>query len=244
MLFALTAASAAGPGLRAQSVLMQGRDSVLQGGHSRVEGRVLSAANGQPLPMARVEIIDLRRVTITDETGAFHFERVANGEHPLRVSMVGHKPHSRPLVVGSATPIEVRLVDDAVLLAGLVVSANRFESRLNAVPYAVHAFDKREVLSSAASDAEQFVRSRVGLYEAPCRRATQIRCFRIRGAVVQPAVYIDDQPAPSGLDMLSSIDRSEINRVEIIQGGSMIRVYTDHFMEWAARTRYRPPPIH
>jgi hypothetical protein len=71
--------------------------------------------------------------------------------------------------------------------------------------------------------------------------ATQ--CFSIRGASVEPRVYIDDAHMAGGIDMLANIPREEINRVEVIRSGSVIRVYTDNFMEWAARHNYRPPPL-
>lgn len=227
----------------AQSVPSQGQANVQSRRQARVAGRVLSQANGNPLAYATVELTDLRRSTLTDENGNFVFDRVPAGEHPLSVRMVGYQAHSRPVSADDAAAVEVRLADDPVLLAGITVTTNRFEQRIRTVPYAVRVQGKRDVYATAASDAEEFVRARSGLMRVECADRTRKDCFLIRGRVGRPVVYIDDAPAPGGVEMLAMIPRQEISRVEFIRSGSIIRVYTERFMEWAARHNYRPTPL-
>ena len=228
---------AAGTALHAQTVPISGQASAPGSRQDQVEGTVVDARTGKPLALVIVEIPRLRRTTITDDAGRFRFDDVPAGEHGMRVRLVGYQAHSRPVQPGQATPIEVRLSEDPVLLAGLTVTVNRFDSRMKAVPYAVRVMDKREVAGSAANDAAEFVVRRAGMFRTNCRSNRQTNCFSIRGSAVEPRVYIDDAHAPAGIDMLANIPREEINRVEVI------RVYTDRFMEWAARNNYRPVPL-
>jgi hypothetical protein len=211
-------------------------------GRTHVQGRVLDAASGRPLILASVEIPELKRYTTTDTEGRFRFDRVPAGEHGLVVRLVGYREHSRPVSTASDA-IEVRMSEDPVLLTGLTVTVNRFDSRMKAVPYAVRVLDKREVANSAANDAAEFVVRRAGLISTRCRSMLQTSCYLIRGSSVEPRVYIDDAHMAGGIDMLANIPREEINRVEVIRSGSVIRVYTDNFMVWAARHNYKPIPL-
>ncbi len=231
----------AGTALQAQTVPASGQESARASGQGRaqLQGRVLDPS-GRPLVLATVEIPVLKRVTTTDTEGRFRFERLPAGEHGMVVRLLGFREHSRPVTTES--PVEVRLEEDPVLLTGLTVTVDRFQSRMNAVPYAVRVMDKREVANSAADDAEQFVVRRAGLISTRCRTMLQIQCYLIRGVPTEPRVYIDDAHVGGGVAMLANIPREEISRVEVIQNGAVIRVYTDNFMVWAARNNYRPMP--
>jgi hypothetical protein len=231
--------------LYAQTVPASGQENARASGQARtqLQGRVLDATNGRPLVLATVEIPALKRVTTTDTEGRFRLDRIPAGEHGMLVRLVGYREHSRPVTTASEGPIEVRLAEDPVLLTGLTVTANRFEVRMKSVPYAVRVLDKREVAGSGANDAEEFVVRRAGLISTRCRSIRQVACYLIRGSSVEPRVYIDDAHAALGIPMLANIPREEINRVEVLRNGSIIRVYTDRFMEWAARHNYRPMPL-
>ena len=237
------ALSAAGTTLHAQTVPASGQQDAAASRQSDLEGTVVDSRTGRPLALATVEIPLLRRSTVTDEAGKFRLERMPPGEHGMRVRLVGYQAHSRPVQTGQEAPIEVRLAEDPVLLAGLTVTVNRFDRRTKSVPYSVRVLGKRDVYGSASSDAADFVLSRGGMFRTPCRRGFQSYCVYVRGSTVVPRVYLDDVPAAGGIDMLAMVPREEINRVEVIQNGTVIRVYTDRFMEWAARHNYRPMPL-
>jgi hypothetical protein len=237
------AACAATTGLQAQSVPSGGQANARSSGQLYIEGRVLTSA-GAPLALASVEIAALDIATLTNDEGRFRLEGVTPGTHPVIVGLMGYETRVVTVEVGSgAAPLEVRLTPDPVMLERITVTANRFEARMRGVPFSVRVMDKREVMGSAAPDAANFVSRRGGLVPAPCRNRTQTDCVQVRGISVQPRVYINDFPAVGGLAMLGVIPAQEISRVEVIQGGAMIRVYTDEFMEWAAKHNYRPVPI-
>lgn len=237
------AACAATNGLHAQSVPSGGQANARSSGQTYVEGRVLTA-DGAPLALASVEIASLDRMTMTNDEGRFRLQGVTPGTHPLLVALMGYETRVVTVEVGSgAAPVEIRLTPDPVMLQRITVTANRFERRMKGVPYSVRVMDKREVLGSAAPDAAYFVTRHGGLIPVPCRSRAETDCVRVRGIITQPRVYINDFPAVGGLTMLGVIPAEEVNRIEVIQGGAMVRVYTDEFMQWAAKNNYRPIPI-
>ncbi|HEX8360507.1 MAG TPA: carboxypeptidase-like regulatory domain-containing protein [Longimicrobium sp.] len=234
---------AAGATLQAQTVPASGRENATPSGPQELEGRVLDARTGRPLPLATVEIPRLRRSTVTDDEGRFDFGRVPAGEHGIVVRLVGYNSHSLPVEARSGAPVEVRLAEDPVLLTGLTVTVNRFDRRTRSVPYSVHVHTKRDVYNSAARDAAEFVIRRANMIRTACRSMWQSQCFSIQGTSTEPRVYIDDVFMAGGMDILAVIPREDVNRVEVIRSGTVIRVYTDRFMEWAARSNYRPLPL-
>ncbi len=233
----------AGTSLHAQAVPSMGQEIARPSGQARtdLEGVVLDARTGKPLGMATIEIPQLRRSTVTDSEGRFQIARIPTGEYGMVVRLVGYRAHSRPIAALDGAPVEVRLAEDPVLLKGLTVTVNRFDRRMRAVPYAVQVHTKADVYNSAAPDAAEFVIRRAGMFRTTCP-GVQNQCFSIRGTSTSPRVYVDDAFMAGGIDMLHNIPREEINRVEVIRSGTVIRVYTDHFMEWAARRNYRPTP--
>jgi hypothetical protein len=69
-----------------------------------------------------------------------------------------------------------------------------------------------------------------------------LNCVNSRGATIPARVYIDEVRMPD-LEVLSLYTPAEVASVEVFRNGEQIRVYTRWFMEWAARTNYRPLPL-
>lgn len=75
--------------------------------------------------------------------------------------------------------------------------------------------------------------------------ATSVRaigsvCFFVRGREAESMVYVDEMPVIGGLDYLDVLRPHELYMVEVYGQGRHIRVYTNHFMERAAKKRLRP----
>lgn len=232
-------------GASAQGVPSQGQPTVQPEGQDRIrlEGRVVSAATGAPLPFARVEIPELRRRTVADAEGRFRLDRIPPGEHTIHAEVIGYRVHERAVVARADAPVELRLQEDAVVLKGLTVTSDRFASRLRAYSYPYRVLDRAAIAQSGASDVRHLIATRAGLLTVTCGRVGSDLCVRRRGGVFRPVVYIDDALRPAGLDELTLMSAGEISRVEVLRGGLQIRVYTEQFTEWAARNDYRPAPF-
>ncbi|HEX8431129.1 MAG TPA: carboxypeptidase regulatory-like domain-containing protein [Longimicrobium sp.] len=179
----------------------------------RLEGRVLSADDGRPLGLAAVEVAGLQQVT--DEQGRFSFDRVPAGEHEMMVERLGYGESTQAVRVDGAGPVEVRLTADAELLRGIEKATDRLEYRIRRGMSLWRVLDKREVVA---------------------------RCWACANERLVTRLYVDDFPA-AGITMLQNLPTIGIARVEMLGDGSTVRVYTDQFMEWAARTNYQPRPL-
>ena len=71
-------------------------------------------------------------------------------------------------------------------------------------------------------------------------RAIGSVCFFVRGREAESMVYVDEMPVIGGLDYLDVLRPHELYMVEVYGQGRHIRVYTNHFMERAAKKRLRP----
>jgi hypothetical protein len=61
--------------------------------------------------------------------------------------------------------------------------------------------------------------------------------------VIQPTVYIDDQPAMGGVDQLTMFQPGQMHHVEVYGMGQMIRVYTEQYVEAVAKGERRIAPL-
>ena len=86
---------------------------------------------------------------------------------------------------------------------------------------------------AATSDPGWFVSSRLGLITCP---DGMWGCFWRRGRVVPVNVYIDDRPAFGGMDELRGYSLDDFQLIEVVRSCAMVRAYTTHFMERAARS--------
>jgi TonB-dependent receptor len=73
-----------------------------------VEGRVVDAASGEPLPGAKIVVTGSATESSTDRDGVFRLPRVAAGEQTIAVTYLGHRDET---VVISVTPGTVRRLD-------------------------------------------------------------------------------------------------------------------------------------
>lgn len=228
----------------AQGVPSGGQGSVQSQGQARVRivSRVVSMQTGQPLAFARVDIDALDRHTLTDANGTFRLERVPAGDHILRAELLGYQAHAWKVVANEDAAMEMRLREDALMLQGLTVTADRFRDRLRSFAYPFRVLDRAAIAGSGASDVRNLIATRAGLVTVSCGKSISF-CVRVRGAVVRPTVYVDDALRPAGVEELTLMSPSEITRVEVLRGGVQIRVYTEQFTEWAARNDYRPRPF-
>lgn len=169
--------------------------------------------DGRPLGLAAVEVAGLQQVT--DEEGRFRFDRVPAGEHELLVERLGYGESAQPVRVDGGGPVEVRLTADEALVRGLAEATDRLEYRIRRGMSLWRVLDKREVVA---------------------------RCWACVNERLATRLYVDDFPA-GGIATLQNLPTIGIARVEMLGNGSTVRVYTDRFMEWAARTSYQPRPL-
>ena len=215
---------------------------------STIVGHVLDSQQGMPLAGVFVEIVD-GPSSFTDERGRFSFDDLAPGPWVLRASRLGY--HGVDLQVEDLieNQVLVPLVPDPVLLEGLEVTLNRLEERRTSLPYSVR-FIPEEDLRYSIRNVADVISDRAGFQVFPCSDGPTLPgarvvgglglCARIRGTVDSLYVYVDDMRRYGGLVELATYQARDLNSVEVITSCRMIRLYTNSFIAFLARTG-RPP---
>jgi hypothetical protein len=198
---------------------------------------------GQPLAGAFVSLDGSEWGSLTDEAGRFRIPDVDGGRIALTVEQLGYDTLRWEGPVAAGEPLALRLTARPVVLEGLHVVADRFESRRRGAATTVRWFDRAALATSPQETALDFVTARAGVARAACHGWWSSRCLIVRGRLTEPSVWVDEVPMSGGIDYLDTVHPYELYMVEVYAGGRVIRAYTNHFMERAAKTRLMPVPI-
>lgn len=237
----LAAFFALGPLLLAAPVplLSQDRDP----SEITVIGLVTDQNTEMPVPGVLVEVEGTDRRVLTDSTGIFRIEGVSSGLKTLVLTRLGYAETQVHVTPRPGEPLRVPMIPRAIELEAVAVRVDRLERRLKAIPYSVRAFELDDIVTSAASNPWDFIRTRYSLFDVDCGGDFFERCIRWRGRTIRPTIVIDERPAFGGIDELTSYPLHDIYRIEVIRRGAMIRVYTLWFMEDLAEGRRRLFPV-
>ena len=208
-----------------------------------LRGLVMDELSGQPLHGAFVTPTGSDTGYLTDSTGVFLLKVArSNSAYALSAEQLGYVSAQFSVSTADAEGmIELRLVPDPVVLQGLHVLTDRFQSRRRAVATPVRSFDRGDLLRASSFDVADHLRYHSGIFVTACR-GTRL-CVRSRGRVVQPRIYIDEMPVYGGLDQLALYAPQDLYLLEVYGNGRMIRAYTEGFMTRYAKQGGRLFPI-
>lgn len=201
----------------------------------RIEGRIVTADEGSPLPSATVEIEgrDQPEGTATDADGHFVLTDLSPGRTTLQVRHVGYATTTRRVKVraGQITRLTVELESVTVELAGLEITGATRGERAD-LPGAASKVDAAELAQMDPIGTQAALKHVPGVYGltddgmAQTRMSVGIRGLQPRRT--QRVLVMEDgmpiQPAPyvfSPLYYNSPIER--IKEIEVIKGSSTIR---------------------
>lgn len=205
-----------------------------------VVGSVVDAENGQALIGAWVAIEGSDWGSVTDDRGRFRIPDMTEGTLSLTVEQLGYETLTWQGDVRAGVPLALRAEPEPMVLEGLQVVTDRFETRRRAVATSVFAFGPKELSTTSQRTALEFVEVRSGASSVRCNGRRGDTCLYVRGRVVEPVVYLDEMPVLGGLEYLDAFRPHELYMVELYSGGRHIRAYTPRFMERAAKSRLTP----
>ena len=212
--------------------------------HARIVGVVVDASTEMPLTGAYVSAEGSDWGSLTTDDGWFVLCEIEAGTHLVTVERLGYAPLESQ--VEAAAPwdrVALRMQPDPILLEGLEIITDRFERRRRAVETSVSTFDQEDLARSSYWSAAVFVDLYAGVFTTPCGGST---CVYYRGYArgpLEPDVYLDDVRMIGGWYQLEAIPTNQLYMIEVYAGGTHIRAYTHHFMEYAAKVRLEPAVI-
>lgn len=208
-----------------------------------LSGRVVDAASGAPLPGAHVRIAGLDRDAVTGSDGEFLVRGLPPGVHTIRVRLIGYHYAEQSIELTVSRTLAVSLRPNPVVLEGITVTADRMESRRLAAPVSVRTLTQERLRTGTNWNAADFITSHMGLSVVRCPGRIEAQCAVIRGRPLNLAVFIDERPAPGGLDELRQYQAWHLYLVEVYGEGRMIRAYSTVFIERLATKPRRLLPI-
>lgn len=188
-----------------------------------VRGRITDAADGRPIPATTVRLLELRRIDVSHEDGAYEINGVPAGRYSLSVLRVGYRPRTVPFVVTSSqtTVLDIALDAAALQLAQTVVTASAGERSSREV------LSSTSVVSGAALDRQSAATVAGVLQNQPGVSVTSMGPTTarpvIRGLGGDRILMLEDGQRSGDLSSLSgdhavAIEPSTAKQIEVVRG--------------------------
>lgn len=192
---------------------------------ANIYGHVLDKATGEHLPYINIILKGTTHGMTTDGTGHYLLKNLPEGNFVLEVSSMGYKTIEKDVTLKKGKTLELNftLEEDYVSLDGVVVSANRSETKRRLAPTLVKVIDSKMFETVSATSLSQGLVFQPGVrVENNCQNCgfTQVRINGMEGKYTQ--ILVDSRPIFSclaGVYGLEQIPANMIERVEVVRGG-------------------------
>ena len=123
-----------------------------------VRGYVIDAQTKQPLPETMLKIARIARPAITDARGYFETDPLPPGSYGVAIHRLGYEAVTEVWEIGAdGAMFMIELDPDPIELEAITVTKRRLDRRSRASGDAVRVFERRDLLSSAAADVQQWI---------------------------------------------------------------------------------------
>lgn len=208
-----------------------------------ISGVVRDATNQQPVSGASIRLPDAGRFAVSDSLGRFEISGLTEGEHPWVIERVGYARWEAHEEVADGDRYTIGLLPVPVLLETVTVQSDRLEERRRRYGGHVRVLGAAEIAGSPGPTMAEVVRYRALLGPTVCPgtagsgyAAASIGPLCIIGRSGRPEpvqLFIDEQPIMGGDEaaVLSVHAPHEIFAVEAYDGGRIVRVYTNYYIQ-------------
>ena len=192
---------------------------------ANIFGHVVDKATGEHLPGITIILKGTTIGSVTDDSGHYMLKNLPEGEFTIEVSFVGFKTVTKKVTTGKGKTQELNfeLEEDLISLEGVVVSANRNETKRRLAPTLVKVLSPTVFEKTNSTTLAQGLVFQPGVrVENDCQNCgySQVRINGMDGKYTQ--ILIDSRPifsALAGVYGLEQIPANMIERVEVIRGG-------------------------
>lgn len=196
-----------------------------KGSDANIIGHVVDRKTKEHLSYMTVALKGTTIGTVTDNTGHYFLKNLPEGTFTLQVSSIGYKTVEKKVTTKKGVTLEVdfEIEEDAIALDGVVVSANRAETKRRMAPTLVNVVDLKMFENTNSSTLSQGLNFQPGVrVETNCQNCgfQQVRINGLDGPYTQ--ILIDSRPifsALTGVYGLEQIPANMIERVEVMRGG-------------------------
>ena len=185
------------------------------------EYRGIVTCEHEPVPFAKVHIIDLNLNTLTDENGEFVFKHLPDGEYTMQINSIGYQSNSFNIVQPST--IITFEIDEVQNIDEMVVTGTRTDKRRTDSPVIVGVINSKTLENVQACTLSDGLKFQPGLrVETDCQTCnyTQLRMNGLAGGYSQ--ILINGRPIFSPLTGLYGLEQIPVNmieKIEVVRGG-------------------------
>jgi TonB-linked SusC/RagA family outer membrane protein len=198
-----------------------------------VEGTVVSAETGEPLPGVQVSIVDTGLGSLTDDMGDFRISNVPAGEHRVRFQMIGYASRTEPVTVqaGEIATVDLDLSRAVIDVEEIVVTGVTEATERARVPFSVGRTgpEIREVSASSVAQSLTGQLAGVSVVQGSGRPGAAPDIL-LRGPTSIDGAGRDQGPLVIvdgvilGAEMVD-IDALDVENIEVIKGAAASSLY-------------------
>jgi TonB-linked SusC/RagA family outer membrane protein len=201
--------------------------AILSFGQERtITGRVTAADDGSPLPGVNVVIKGTNTGTNTDNDGKYQL--VIGNSASLVFSFVGFT--SQEIVPGERTTVDVSLAQDARQLEEIVVTGTGVPTEKRKLAFAVESINDEKLPPVPTASIDQALIGKIpgalilsGNGQPGADISILLRGINSVNRGTQPMILVNG--VEMGVSGLNSLDLSNIERVEVVQGAASASIY-------------------
>ena len=187
-------------------------------------GKVFDLNSNATISDADVTILNTQFISKTNYSGEFLFENIPVGTYKVEVSHPGYTIFMSEVKINykNNTSLTIKLTPNEIETGEIVVTSTRYESLIKDVPLPMEVVDDHQILRMSANTVSDVLNTKSGL--TMTRDGIWATDISIRGLSRNNVVtLIDGNRIETANDLsarLSMIDVNDIDRIEIIKGGS------------------------
>ncbi|MFO7256503.1 MAG: TonB-dependent receptor [Bacteroidota bacterium] len=191
---------------------------VAYGQEGTLEGRVVNAKS-EPIAGASVHVLNTNRGTYTDGEGRFSLSLLP-GRYHVHIRAVGYASVDETVdMTGGSASLDITLVEVALRLSDVIVTAQKEEENLQRVPFSTTAISSGEIEEYRIWSTEQVTAIIPNVYSAnpgDNRNVTSIRGITSTSYDPSVATYIDGVNQFSLDTYIAQL--FDIERIEVLRG--------------------------
>lgn len=191
-----------------------------------IKGTVQSG-NNKAAASVTVRLKGTKKVTISNNDGAFVFEQVDAGTYKLEVSGIGYQLSEREVTVtdGSTTELVLVVTETPTQLTEVIVSAGRTKETIDKVPASVSVvgFKTLQQNINITTNIGDILENRVpGLAPSTGLSSNWGQTLRGRSLLIMVDGVPQSTPLRNGAMDIRALDPAVVERIEVVKGATAI----------------------
>lgn len=192
----------------------------------KITGKVTDAETKTPLYGVVVQIATLKKGVLTDTTGTYTFDNLHEGVFSLTFSLIGYAQVTRTVTLNEGeVRLNVELVQSALQLPGITVTAKPQATDVLASPQSVAALEGKELERTQGATIGELIKNIPGVstYSTGAGIVKPV----VRGLTSQRVVVVSDGVRQEGQQWADEhgpeIDAADVEKIEVVRGpGSVL----------------------